>query len=161
MHNRCLVPAARSSLLLALLNVVGSCFVVVGCIVVGGCRKASQNPPEPPEPVDSQHAVSSGELYNDVLLISRKCSSGPFLSVAQQVIVSENSAPGVLVVLRSDEQGPGALASYNFENARSLVALLRQQVSSSLESGPQQSCVEQFADHLGRLVTAEEAGSNH
>ncbi len=141
--------AARSSLLLALL------------LLLCGCRKDSHNPPEPPEPVDAQHTVSSGELYNDMLLISGKCSSAPFLKVAQQVIVSENPAPGVLVVLRSDQQGPGSLAGYNLENARSLVALLRQQVSSSLESGAQQSCVEQFADHLNRLVAAGETGNRN
>ena len=136
-------------------------FTFLLLLALGGCRKDAHNPPEPQEPVDASHTVSSGELYNHVLLISRKCEGAPFLGVAQQVIASENPGPGVLFVLRSDERGPGALASYNLEHARSLVALLKQQVSSSLESGAQEACVEQFADHLQRLVTAGEAGNNH
>ncbi len=125
-------------------------------LLATGCRRTTHNPPEPPEPVDAQHAVSSGELYNTMLLISDKCGSGSFLNVAQKVIVAENPTPGVIFKLRSDDNRATSIESYNLENARSLVALLRQQVSSSLESGSQQACVEQFADHLGRLVTAAE-----
>ncbi len=129
-------------------------------LAANGCRRPTHNPPEPPEPVDPQHAVSARGLYNNMLLISGKCANAPYLEVAQQVIAGENPAPGVVFVLRSGEQSPADQQAYNLENARSLVALLHQQVSSSLESGPQQACVEQVADHLDRLVTAAaDAGS--
>jgi hypothetical protein len=138
------------------------CLAFCALLAAAGCRKATHNPPEPPEPIDAQHTVSAGALYNNMLLISGKCANAPFLEVAQQVIAGENPAPGVVFVLRSDEKSPNDRQAYNLENARSLVALLHQQVSSSLESGPQQACVEQVADHLGRLVTNADrtAGGN-
>ena len=132
------------------------CLAFCALALIVGCRKAAHNPPEPLEPVDPQHTVSAGALYNNMLLISGKCANAPFLEVAQQVIAGENPAPGVVFVLRSDEKSSGDQQAYSLVNARSLVALLHQQVSSSLESGPQQACVEQVADHLGRLVTNAE-----